>query len=124
MDHFEHAFIATYRVQKKEEIYRNDLSLMPSEAAKLMIKVCVLRHLCQKELPSHEQLVKLEADMQEYIQNWVPSNILADLLEEFRTFLREGTQAKLKLPVLGDVFGNNFNEVFDILGMIHGGYFI
>jgi len=26
--------------------------------------------------------------------------------------------------VLGDVFGNNFNEVFDILGMIHGGYFI
>ena len=32
-----------------------------------MVKVCVLKHLCQKELPVHDQLVKIEADLQDYI---------------------------------------------------------
>ena len=36
--------------------------------------------------------------------------------------LREGTQAKLKMPVLGRVFNDNFTQVFDLMAVVHKGY--
>ena len=36
--------------------------------------------------------------------------------------LKEGTMSKLKLPILGSVFDQSFNSVYDILAITHHNY--
>ena len=123
MDHFEHAFIATYHAIKREEIYRDALEITPEEGAFLTLKICVMRYMSYKELPIHHEIIGIKETMSQYLTNWLPGSRLADLNDEFRMLLREGTQAKLKMPVLGQVFHDCFNQIFDLIAVVHGGYF-
>lgn len=123
MDYFEHAFISTYRTIKREAIYRPDLEITSEEGAYLILRLLVLRYLTKKEIPLLAELHKIKNSIQEYLNNWLPSFKLSNLLDEFRVLLKEGTQAKLKLTTLGQVFDNSFNQFFDLVMDIHLGYF-
>ena len=109
MDYFEHAFIESYRAINKEDVYRHDLEITVEEGVKMMVKICVMRYLTLKEHPFCQSINNMRFRIEEYLNNWLPASRAADLKDEFRLFLREGTQAKLKLPLLAQVFGKIFN---------------
>lgn len=123
MDHFEHAFIGVRRQGEEEGGVRSEMGVTREEAAVAVVRLLVLRFFLKAELPLREQVEAGRRELSHTLKHWIPHDSLHDIHLEFRTLIREGSQAKIKLALLRSVFEDHFVNVYDIVALTHEGYF-
>jgi hypothetical protein len=123
MDHFEHAFIAVRRKAEEEESLRSELQITKEEAAILILRLLILNYFLKMDLPLKDEIGSVRKEVNYFLKNWITRDEFNDIAHEFKVLIKEGSQSKLKLNLLKNVFDEHFIHIYDIVAFTHNGYF-
>jgi len=100
-----------------------DLQLQMNEAILVYFRFIIFNFLAKMDLALKSEIKITKEMIESYLMSWSSPLNISSIVAEFKTLLREGTQAKLKLPLLKSVFDKEFIAFYDIVALTHSGHF-